>query len=570
MKRFFMIPVIIVFISFVLPLHAGILDELSSVNGKSDVFMYINIENLLSFLKQKGININEIDELAFNDTKNAGNKTPADFGLKPGDIKEILFAGCVEDFEKNGGFLIFITVNNGKGNIPESLKSKSEKIDGISFYETESGNGIFFTLIEQTFIIGSKEYVKSYLNKKKLKPAILTESAKIFKNNADKKDLYINLSVSDYLRNEMDKAYTQGTLFARGLSDNVFLKTLLNLKSVEYGIKINDRIHLFAGMQGTHEVDSERLLMLTHFAIVGTSFAASFADIIASRSGDNTLEKVTAGNEILSSLQHIIARMKTTRIANGVLISFDLTEKETGAIVDFVKKNIEEKKKALAENLESEKISLITKAITDKDTVKTEILLNGKFDINRKDLDGNSILSTAAFMGDVKIASIAITKGANIELKNSEGLTPLHYAAKGGNVEIVKFLIQKGADISAKTENEMTPLHYNSQQGNSEITKILLAAGADVNAAAMDGSTPSHIACEEGYIDVVKIFSEKGADFNIRNVNGERAVEVASRNGYSAIADFFKSEYNMEPLPVTDLDSETGNDFDDEYNEESD
>ena len=181
MKRFFMIPAIIVFIAFVIPLHAGILDELSFVNGKSDVFRYINIENLLSFLKQKGININEIDELAFNNTKKTGNKTPADFGVKLSDVKEILFTGCVEDFESKGGFLIFLTVHNGIGNIPESLKSESEKRNGISFYETESETGIFFTFIGQTFIIGPKEYIKSYLNKKKLKPAILPDSAKIFK-----------------------------------------------------------------------------------------------------------------------------------------------------------------------------------------------------------------------------------------------------------------------------------------------------------------------------------------------------------------------------------------------------
>jgi hypothetical protein len=243
----------------------------------------------------------------------------------------------------------------------------------------------------------------------------------------------------------MDKAYAQGTLIARGLSENVFLKTLLNLKSIQYVIHINDRIHLFAGLQGTNATDSERLLMLTHFAIVGTSFAASFADMIAARSQDKALDKVTENNEILTSLQQIIGRMKAKQAANGVLVSFNLTEKETDSLVAFIKKSIEEEKKARAERIESEKISVITKAITDKDTVKAEMLMKRNLDLNRKDLDGNSILSTAALMGDLKIASIALSKGAYIEIKNPEGLTPLHFAAKGGNYETVKFIINKGA-----------------------------------------------------------------------------------------------------------------------------
>jgi hypothetical protein len=90
-------------------------------------------------------------------------------------------------------------------------------------------------------------------------------------------------------------------------------------------------------MQGASEVDSERLLMLSHFAIVGTSFAASFADLIAARSRDNTLGKVTENNEILVSLQQIFGRMKAKQVNNGVVVSFFLTENETDSFIAFVK-----------------------------------------------------------------------------------------------------------------------------------------------------------------------------------------------------------------------------------------
>jgi len=573
MKKIFII-VIIFFVFCVQSSQADILDELSSVSEKSDIFMYFNMEETITFLKKKGIDIKEVDEIVSEDAGKNENKALTDFGLKLSDIKEILFAGCIEDFEKKGGFLLFVTVHKNKAKIPDNLKLKSLKINGTSFYEIEAKPGVLFSSINNTFIAGSKEYIEGYFTRKKTKIDILSNSAVQFKKNSTGSIIYVNISVSDYLKKEMDKAYSQGILFAKGIKDNVFINTLLNLKSVDYGIQIKDTIHFFAGMQGTTAIDSERLIMLTHFAIVGTSLAASFADMIAARSQDDTLGKVTENNEILSSLQHIIGRMKVKPIDNGVTVSFFMTEKETDSFIAFVKKSIDDEKKAKIERKQSEKISIITKALTDKDNSKAEMLLNEKIDINRKDIDGNTILSTAALMGNIKIAAMALSKGAYIELKNPEGLTPLHYAAKGGNVEMVKFLLSKGADVSAKNENDMTPLHYNCQQGNHEITKIFLIAGAEINTLAMDGVTPAHLASEEGYIDIIKVLADKDADFNIRDANGERCVDVAYRNGHSALVEFFKSKYNLEPSPVEnesyDYDKNSEGEFDSENSGEDD
>ncbi len=568
MKKVYLI-IIFIYSFFAVPsLNAGILDEVSSVSEKSDIYMYINMQNLISFLKQKGINIKDLDELAADNSGKDDKKALTDFGIKLSDIREVFFAGYTEDFEKKGGFIVFVTVNDNKAKIPESAKLNSVKINGISFFEANTEAGILFSLLNNTFIAGPKEYIEAYFEKKKSKTKILSEAAKVFRKNSENKTIYLNLSVSDYLRNEMEKAYTQGALISRGLRENVFLKTLLNLKSVDYGIHLSDRTHIFAGMQGESETDSERLLMLSHFAIVGTSFAASFADIIAARSQDKALGKVTENNEVLTTVQQVIGRMKAKQVDNGVVVSFSMTERETDSLIAFVKKSLDEGKKARAERKESEKISAITKAINDKDTTTAERLLNDNTDVNIKDLDGNSILSSAALMGDMKIASIAISKNAYIELKNSEGLTPLHFAAKGGSTEMVRFLINKGADITAKNENDMTPLHYNAQQGNHEITRLLVTAGADLNALAMDGATPSHLACEEGYIDIIKIFAEKNAAFTIRDSNGERAVDVAARNGHAVLVEYFKTKFNLEPSPVQEEDIESDNNFDDEYNEE--
>lgn len=562
---------ILLFLLIAVPsLKAQVIDELSYVSEKSDVYMYINIESMISFLKSRGVNIKELDELATDSSGTGDDKSLKGFGLNFSDIKEVLFAGRVEDFEKKGGFLFFVKIDEGKGKIPESLKKNSVKIKGVTFYETGSDDGILFSLIGNVFVIGPKEYIEPYLDKRNRKKKLLSETGEAFIKTVSGKTVYINLSVSEYLRGEMEKAYQQGALLAKGLNENVFLKTLLNLRSVDYGIQISDRINFFAGMQGANETDSERLLMLSHFAIVGTSFAASFADMIAARSEDKALGKVTENSEFISSLQQIIGRMKAKQVNNGVVVSFYMTEKETDALIALVKKGIEEEKKQRAERKEGERISAITRAITDKDTAKAGLLLKEKIDINRKDLDGSTVLATAALMGDMKIAELAVEKGAYVDHKTSEGMTALHNAAKGGSTEMVSFLLKKGADINARNENDMTALHFNSQQGNSEVTKILVSAGADVNAIAMDGATAAHLACEGGYIDVIKALAEKNADFTIRDANQERAVDIAARNGHTAIVEFFKVKYNLEPSAIPEDDGSSDNGYGEDYDEETD
>ncbi len=568
MKKFLLIPLLVLVLSQTL--RAEIIDELSYVSDKCDVYMYFNTESIISFLNDRGVNIRELDEIMVDDTTGEKINPGKDFDIKMSDVKEIFFTGRTEDFEKKGGFLLFLTVSEGKGKIPDSLKKKSVKIKNITFYETDSTDGILVTLINNTYVVGPKEYLESYVDNRNKNKKNLSETANEFRKNASGKTVYLNITMSEYLKSEMEKAYQQGAMVAKGLNQNVFIKALLNLKSIDYGVQIDNRINFFAGMHGSSAEDSERLLMISHFAIVGTSLAASFADMIAAKSEDNAIGKVTGNSEFITDLQQVIGRMKTTQTSNGVVVSFYTTEKETDSLVAMLKKGIENEKNARAQRKESSRISAITKAITEKNSALAEKMLSEKIDINRKDLDGNTILSVAALMGDSRIASLALSKGAYIDNKTSEGMTPLHNAAKGGAVEMVNLLLKKGANVNAKDENDMTPLHYNAQQGNSEVTKILVNAGADVNAIAMDGSAPVHLACEGGYLDIIKVLAEKNADFSITDANRERGVDIASRNGHTAIVEFFKKKYNLEPAPVPQDDSNSENNLNDEFNDNYD
>jgi hypothetical protein len=105
MKKFFLNLSFILIIFTSTSLNAEIFDELPGVSDKSDIFMYVNVEKIISFFKNKGINIKELDDLFTGNTAKENDEKLPDFGIKLSDINEILFAGCIEDLEKKGGFL---------------------------------------------------------------------------------------------------------------------------------------------------------------------------------------------------------------------------------------------------------------------------------------------------------------------------------------------------------------------------------------------------------------------------------------------------------------------------------
>lgn len=177
---------------------------------------------------------------------------------------------------------------------------------------------------------------------------------------------------------------------------------------------------------------------------------------------------------------------------------------------------------------------------------------SGSADVNAKGRNDITPLHFAAVNGNIDIALILISAGANINAKVSEEgncMTPLHIAIKGGKVECAKFLVNCGADLDAKTSEGFTPLHIAKGIGNAEIVEIietklsesnkesresftdifsavqrgtaedvrhLIKAGADVNATGKGGITPLHYAADRGDIDIVWVLMEAWAKVNVQ------------------------------------------------------
>jgi FOG: Ankyrin repeat len=146
--------------------------------------------------------------------------------------------------------------------------------------------------------------------------------------------------------------------------------------------------------------------------------------------------------------------------------------------------------------------------------------------------------------GDLRAASAAVERGADINQRTRIGSTPLFVAVAGGHREIVGMLLSKGAKLNARFDHE-TPLHWACQKGDREIAEMLVASGADVNAKRLDLKTPLHMALDEqssflrpwtpvqaqGHRSTAEMLIAKGADINARDKSGITPLHLACRNG---------------------------------------
>lgn len=165
----------------------------------------------------------------------------------------------------------------------------------------------------------------------------------------------------------------------------------------------------------------------------------------------------------MSSLNNAISQRRFKQINFLVNAGANLNSRNANgetALIQLCDLEPEEKAASLAK-------LLITKGakvdVGDKKgrTALMRAILNGKgklvtlfleeildFDLNAKDIDGNTALAHAAYVGNEKIVREIIqclTKfGLTVDVRNQVGLTPLMIAAKNGHLSCVKVILNKG------------------------------------------------------------------------------------------------------------------------------
>ncbi len=141
--------------------------------------------------------------------------------------------------------------------------------------------------------------------------------------------------------------------------------------------------------------------------------------------------------------------------------------------------------------------------------------------------DGETALHLAAKQ-DVYLARDVLNHGFDINLRNVCGETPLMCAVNSENVDTVAFLLKNHADVNARDDQHSTCLHLaasNSKSGS--ITELLLRRNPDVEMMDGIGLTPLFLAAFNGNDAVVRRLLRFGARPEAKELDGFNALHYA-------------------------------------------
>jgi ankyrin repeat protein len=136
------------------------------------------------------------------------------------------------------------------------------------------------------------------------------------------------------------------------------------------------------------------------------------------------------------------------------------------------------------------------------------LLKTGKFILDSKDRDGQTLLSWAAAKANEAIVKLLLATGqVDPDSKDNYGQTPLSWAAERGDEAVAKLLLATGrVDPDSKDDLRQTPLSWAVIKGNEAIVKLLLATSeVDPDSKNNYGPTPPSLAAEKGNEAIAKL-----------------------------------------------------------------
>ncbi|KAF7233383.1 hypothetical protein EG68_04445, partial [Paragonimus skrjabini miyazakii] len=170
-----------------------------------------------------------------------------------------------------------------------------------------------------------------------------------------------------------------------------------------------------------------------------------------------------------------------------------------------------------------------------------QILLEARTNSSARTKKGFTPLHLAAKRGRVKAAQqLIFAQPKDVHATGQNNLTPLHVATHYNHLRVVSLLLDNGAEVDCRAGNGYTPLHIAAKQNHLDIATLLLAhesdQGQSVNAESRSGFTPLHLAAQEGHTDMVSLLLQHGADPNHQSKNGLAALHLAAQENHVPVA----------------------------------
>ena len=173
------------------------------------------------------------------------------------------------------------------------------------------------------------------------------------------------------------------------------------------------------------------------------------------------------------------------------------------------------------------------------DLERVKMLLSKNVNINAKNELGITALMLAAQENGLKygkshatpetygqVVTTLLQHGADARAVDAQNNSVLTYAAYGGNVRVAELLIAKGASTDTTSIFGRTMLDAAVTSYNVDMVELFLDKGADVNAMSAEGRTPLSAAtmwlCP---LQTFKLLIEKGANIKIRDADGKNILD---------------------------------------------
>ena len=140
----------------------------------------------------------------------------------------------------------------------------------------------------------------------------------------------------------------------------------------------------------------------------------------------------------------------------------------------------------------------------------------------------NTLLASAANVGDVKTVEYLLQLGASATSLGVSGESPLMAAVRSRNVDLVNLLLSKGANVDYTDSAGRTAVILAAQSGNPEIFAVIASRGVDLNTKDARGNTPMMWSIMMGHHNLALHLIEKNADVSLRNAANKNALYLSA------------------------------------------
>ena len=150
-----------------------------------------------------------------------------------------------------------------------------------------------------------------------------------------------------------------------------------------------------------------------------------------------------------------------------------------------------------------------------QDVYMTRDVLNHGFDINSRNVCGETPLMCAVNSENVDTVAFLLKNHADVNARDDQQSTCLHLAAlnnKSGS--IIELLLRRNPDIETMDGIGLTPLFLAAFNGNDAVVHRLLRFGARPEAKELDGFNALHYVCmQANHAFMSRLLDRNGPDF---------------------------------------------------------